>query len=85
VKTVQKIDPKAYIPDQVSDQRSRWCGLLANVPPFTPPRDPAPPGMTSGQAGVWNSQIQPENQWFLHPAIDGCQPGEPPPRDPVPR
>jgi hypothetical protein len=79
VKTVQKIDPKAFIPDQVADQRTRWCGLLAQVPPFAPPGPgPTPTGMTPGQTGVWNSQRQPENQWYLHPAIDGCRPGDPP-------
>lgn len=75
VKTVQKIDPKAYVPDQVADQRARWCGLLAKVPPFAPPGGTAPTGMSAGQAAVWDSQRQPENQWYLHPAIDGCQPG----------
>jgi hypothetical protein len=77
LKTVQKIDPKA-LPDKVADQRARWCGLLAQVPPFVPPGPgTTPTGMTPGQTGVWISQRQPEHQWYLHPAIDGCRPGEP--------
>jgi hypothetical protein len=81
VKTVQKIDPKAYVPDNVADQRARWCGMLAQVPPFTPPGSgPPPTDMNPGQTQVWNNQRQPENQWYLHPEIDGCRPTEPPPR-----
>jgi hypothetical protein len=83
VKTVQKIDPNAYIPGEVADQRARWCGLLAQVPPFAPPGPgPTPAGMTPGQAEIWNNQRQPQNQWYLHPAIDGCRTAEPPPMDP---
>jgi hypothetical protein len=78
LKTVQKIDP-ASDTGQVSDQRARWCGLLAVVPPFAPPGPgAAPSGMTTGQTAVWNNQRQPENQWVLHPAIDGCLPAGPP-------
>jgi len=81
VKTVQKIDTRTFVPEKVADQRALWCGLLAQVPPFAPPsQGPAPTGMSSGQTEVWNSQRQPQNQWYLHPVIDGCTPKEPPPR-----
>jgi hypothetical protein len=83
LKIIQRIDEKSYDDGNIDDLRKRWCGLLANVPPFTPPGDNAPDGMTSGQTGTWTNQRQPENQWILHPDLDGCRgssPNPPPPR-----
>jgi hypothetical protein len=80
LKIIQRIDEKTYEDAKIDDLRKRWCGLLANVPPFTPPGDPPPDGMTPGQTGTWNNQRQPANQWILHPAIDGCSDAPPPPR-----
>jgi len=82
LKTIQRIDEKTYDDANIDDLRTRWCGLLANVPPFTPPGDNPPGDMTPGQTGTWNNQRQPENQWVLHPAIDGCSGTSPPPPPP---
>lgn len=79
LKIIQRVDDRAYDDAKIDDLRNRWCGMLAKVPPFTPPRDPPPQGMTPGQTGVWNNQRQPANQWILHPDIDGCRDTQPPP------
>jgi hypothetical protein len=38
-------------------------------------------GMVSGACdpGTIANQQLPQNQWVIHPLIDGCQPDEPPP------
>ena len=82
LKIIQRIDEKSYDADKIDDLLKRWCGLLANVPPFTPPGDKPPDGMTSGQAQTWNNQRQPDNQWILHPDLDGCRGSPPKPRPP---
>jgi hypothetical protein len=79
LKTIQRIDESSYDDANIVDLRQRWCGSLANVPPFTPPGDPPPAGMTSGQAVTWTGQCQPQNQWVLHPDLDGCRGASPPP------
>jgi hypothetical protein len=78
LKIIQRIDEKTYDDAKIEDLKIRWCGLLANVPPFTPPGDPPPDGMTGGQTGTWNNQRQPANQWILHPDLDGCRDTDPP-------
>ena len=83
LKIIQLIDEKNYDDASIDDLRKRWCGLLANVPPFAPPGDNLLGGMTPGQTGTWTNQRQPENQWIVHPALDGCRgapPDPPPPR-----
>jgi len=82
LKIIQRIDEKSYDDATIDDLRQRWCGLLANVPPFAPPGDPPPAGMTPGQTGTWNNQRQPANQWVLHPDLDGCRDTQPPPPPP---
>jgi hypothetical protein len=79
LKTIQRIDVGSFDPANTDNLRKQWCGLLASIPPFTPPGDKPPDGMTSGQALVWNNQRQPENQWILHPELDGCRGSSPPP------
>jgi hypothetical protein len=44
-----------------------WCGALLAVV--------SPPTLIA--------QAQPENQWSIHPLIDGCQPPGPPPQQPI--
>jgi hypothetical protein len=83
LKIIQRIDETTYDDASIDDLRKRWCGLLANVPPFTPPGDNPPAGMTTGQGTTWTNQGLPENQWILHPELDGCRgssPNPPPPR-----
>jgi hypothetical protein len=77
VKTIQRVDESRYDSDNIDDLRTRWCRGLANVPPFTPPGDRPPAGMTPGQTQTWDNQRLPENQWILHPNLDGCR-GTPP-------
>src|SRR5438128_770346 len=59
-----------------------YTAARPSVRPFAPPGDPPPDNMTPGQTGTWNNQRQPENQWVLHPAIDGCSSAPPPPHHP---
>ena len=83
LKIIQRIDEKSYDAGKIDDLRKRWCSLLAVVPPYTPQGDPPPDGMTTGQTETWNNQRQPDNQWILHPDIDGCRGSSrpiPPPR-----
>jgi hypothetical protein len=72
---VQKID-KYDVPTDAAkfrDYQKRWCELLSEVPhvdvnglkPLTPE-----------QQAVADNQGAPENHWVLHPAIDGCDPGD---------
>jgi len=81
---VQKV---AYIPKDpagFSDYYARWCDQLSKVPhtdpagnspPGSTPKN-APPGppLTPKQRETSDNQQQPENQWVLHPAVDGCEP-----------
>lgn len=82
-------DPRNPLPstifDKVRDLRDRWCRFVQEAPP---PADPFNFGGLSGpqiaslnpqQQTVYTRQQQPENGWSIHPAIDGCAPGEPPP------
>lgn len=79
VKSVQRIDD-ASVCDWASfdDLKDRWCQKTTEVPP---PSDPGkrPAGMTPAQGSTYDAQLEPQNRWILHPAIDGCQPTEPPP------
>jgi hypothetical protein len=43
--------------------KDQWCGLLSEA--FDP--------------GTRHIQGQPQNQWTIHPEVDGCQPENPPP------
>jgi len=72
---VQKID-KYDVPTDVlkfREYQKRWCELLSEMPhvdvnglkPLTPE-----------QQAVADNQNAPENQWVLHPEIDGCDPGD---------
>lgn len=59
-------------PKEVCDH---FCTLMSEPPP--PDRDGPggmPSSMTPVQQETWDNQVQPENRWILHPAIDGCLP-----------
>jgi hypothetical protein len=73
VKSIQKIDPNSYSWTNFADFRNQWCALTSEVPPYEDP-GVQPAGMTPAQTQVYNSQRQPENRWYLHPLIDGCEP-----------
>ncbi|HZI47977.1 MAG TPA: hypothetical protein VFD75_09265 [Pyrinomonadaceae bacterium] len=81
---VQKV---AYVPKDpaaFADYYKRWCELQSQVP-HTDPSGNSPPGSTPQgsapgpplspkQQETYDNQQRPENQWVLHPAVDGCQP-----------
>jgi hypothetical protein len=73
VRTIQKI-PDSCDWAGFEALHARWCQRVEEVPPR--PADPVkkPHGMTPAQEAVYTSQVQPENRWFLHPLIDGCEP-----------
>jgi hypothetical protein len=84
-RTVQKV---AYIPKDAAgfaDFHSRWCNEQNKVPHTDPEGNSpagstpqgAPPGppLTPKQRDTYDNQQKPENQWVLHPDVDGCDPG----------
>ena len=93
VRTVQKTQPAPTDPAAFVAFHDAWCGELAKVPPAPPtPRgragrdDPPDDGkMTPFQKPTHDAQGRPENQWVVHPLIDGCVPATAPdsPRPPA--
>jgi hypothetical protein len=83
VKSIQKIAERIETWEGRADPQAQydlWCTQMMQVPP--PNRDGpggAPSTMSSDQQVIWDSQIQPENRWILHPLIDGCLPPDQPP------
>jgi len=61
------------------DFHKRWCAETSKARPA--PEEPGgkPTGMTPDQEEVWETQQQPQNDWELHPDIDGCEPEPEPP------
>ena len=65
--------------DQFKQFQTAWCNLFCQVPSYQP-IDPGMPRLTpSGdmsdeQEKVYSLQLQPENQWTVHPVVDGCAP-----------
>ena len=62
---------------RVTDLKDRWCHLFNEAPPPVAPSGAAVPRvppltLTTEQAATASNQQQPENQWSIHPAIDGC-------------
>jgi hypothetical protein len=81
LKTIQKIPENQSAWADFDDFHKRWCSRTSEAPPT--PEDPGtkPAGMTTKQEEIWEEQQQPENDWELHPLVDGCEP-EPEP-DPL--
>ena len=88
VRTVQKTPPAPTEAAAFILFHDTWCGELAKVPPGPPtPRGRAgrddPPDdshqMTPVQKPTHEAQGRPENQWVVHPMIDGCMPAAEPP------
>jgi len=81
---VQKV---AYVPKDLGEfavYYKRWCDQHSRVP-HTDPAGNSPPGstpkgappgppLTPKQRETYDNQQKPENQWVLHPAVDGCEP-----------
>jgi hypothetical protein len=73
---VQKID-RAGVPMDPVEFRAylkRWCERLSEVPRVV---DTGLHILTPEQQAVADNQRAPENQWVLHPEIDGCEPDDP--------
>ena len=87
VSVVQRVDSVPSNPDEFKAFLHTWCERLAE----TPISDGSP---RQGPGGVYKpqsvpaaettriAQQQPENQWQLHPLVDGCLPNEMPPPPP---
>jgi hypothetical protein len=86
VKTIQKVPDPVVDWSTFDDFQQRWCRLTSEAPPKPEQPGAKPVGMTPGQETAWERQQRPENDWELHPDVDGCEPaeGEPQP-PPVPR
>lgn len=83
-RVVQKV---AYVPKDPAGFAAfykRWCDEQSKVPhtdpggnspPGSTPKS-APPGppLTPKQRETYDNQQRPENQWVLHPDVDGCEP-----------
>lgn len=72
---VQKID-RYDVPTDVTkfkDYQKRWCERLSEVPHI---EDPGLHPLSPEQQAVADNQADPENQWVLHPDVDGCTPDE---------
>lgn len=84
LKTLQKV-PDSTVPSgsAFEEWRNRWCGLTTEPPPRPAVPGTKPQHMTPPQEAIWESQQRPENDWELHPEIDGCLPTKPgPPPEP---
>ncbi|TMQ12121.1 MAG: hypothetical protein E6J91_21490 [Deltaproteobacteria bacterium] len=83
VMSVQRIENEKDLDGVMfKDAIARWCSLTGEVPPVTDP-GVRPQGMTPEQSTVYDNQQQPENQWVIHPYVDGCEPVETAPPPPV--
>jgi hypothetical protein len=73
---VQKIDKNDVPTDDPGFRayQKRWCDQLSEVPHVV---DPGVHPLTPEQQAVADNQRAPENQWVLHPEIDGCEPEDP--------
>lgn len=79
VRSVQKLAGATDLDGGLlKDALARWCARTGEVPPPASP-GARPTGMTPAQGTVYDNQQRPENQWVLHPDVDGCAPTEPPP------
>ncbi|HEX8110737.1 MAG TPA: hypothetical protein VF516_23560 [Kofleriaceae bacterium] len=83
VMSVQRIENDQDLDGPMfKDAIAQWCSLTGEVPPVTDP-GVRPQGMTPEQSTVYDNQQRPENQWVIHPYVDGCEPVETPPPPPV--
>jgi hypothetical protein len=62
------MDPAAF-----RDYQKRWCDRLSEIPHV---EEVGVHPLTPAQQAVADNQRAPENQWVLHPEIDGCQPDD---------
>lgn len=80
VKHIQKIPDKSVCQwDKFDALYQRWCEEVGKVPQGLGTTGGGPPsGSSPQQQDTWVAQTRPENRWFFHPLVDGCEPeGEP--------
>jgi hypothetical protein len=86
-------DPRKPLPTSIRNEvavlRDRWCKHVLEAPPPPDPHFPGPGlsgpqfgALTAPQLQIYLRQRQPENDWTIHPLIDGCVPEQP--QDPIP-
>ena len=63
-----------FDPARFRDYQKRWCERLSEVPHI---EDPDLHPLSPEQQTVADNQHAPENQWVLHPEVDGCEPEDP--------
>jgi hypothetical protein len=68
---------------KVADVRDRWCSHVSEAPPPPLPGEtflsaPQVASLSPKQRQIYDRQRQPEQQWSLHPLIDGCEPAQEP-------
>ncbi|MEP7110228.1 MAG: hypothetical protein ABI760_19690, partial [Ferruginibacter sp.] len=74
-RTIQKVFYVPQNPVEFEKFRQQWCDRMSEIPhvelnglkPLTPPAQ-----------ATYDNQQQPENQWTLHPDVDGCTPDDRP-------
>lgn len=75
-RTVQKVFNIPSSPAEFEKFRKQWCDRMGEVPhsgaPGVRPQSPA-------EQSTYDNQQEPENQWTLHPDVDGCVREEEPP------
>jgi hypothetical protein len=78
VKSIQKISREMYKSEGYYKLHDKWCDQYKKIPPISGPgfhtKD-----MTAEQQNVYDNQRRPENRWYLHPLLDGCESVSEPP------
>ena len=73
---VQKVDNIPVNRAEFEKFRQTWCDRMSEIPRVT---DPGLKTLSPAEQATYDNQQRPENQWTLHPDIDGCSPQEAPP------
>jgi hypothetical protein len=68
---VQKVFNVPNNPTEFPKFLAQWCERMSEVPRID---SPGLRPQTSEEQATYDSQQQPENQWKLHPFVDGCKP-----------
>jgi hypothetical protein len=77
VKHIQKIpDESACKWENFDALHERWCKEIGKVPQGLGGLAGPPADSTQQQQETWDSQTRPENRWFFHPLVDGCEPDD---------
>lgn len=80
IKHIQKIpDADACRWATFDDLRKRWCDEVNRIPAAPSDATEPPDDVTPVQKETWDIQRRPENRWYFHPLVDGCEPRVEPP------